>query len=428
MPITALGFLAVFSIGSLVALKRPFVGLLLYFFVFYMHPPGKYWGVYIPEMRWTLIVALITLISTFIHEKNKGEWFKHTESKLIFAFFIYLLIQYPFVLSKGWHAEYIVLFFKMLLLYFLMITIINTQRRLEIVIVANVLGAAYIGFNALQVHSSGRFEAAGLPSINDSNLLGIHILPVLLMAAFLFLSKNNRNRYWLLLPLAIVANLVIMTGSRGAIVSLVIAGILTLFLAPKIMKKTLWRWGVLAMIGLTFVSVDLVVNRLESMMANDNNKVEERSAESRIVIIEAQIGMVKERPILGGGHRTTLLLSPYYISEEYMTSTSQGKLRGSHNITFSILADHGIIGFSIMALLLWSALKSLNRIKNSSEFSPGQRYLAMGILASFLAYILASQFSNSKVLEMFIWLVALSSCLKSITNSQLQRDKNDNDL
>ena len=97
MPITAIGFLAVFSIGCLVALKRPFIGLLLYFFVFYMHPPGKYWGAFLPDIRWTLIVAVVTLVSTLMHVKNKGMWLRFKESKILLLFFAYTCIQIPLV-------------------------------------------------------------------------------------------------------------------------------------------------------------------------------------------------------------------------------------------------------------------------------------------------------------------------------------------
>jgi len=408
MPITALGFLAVFSIGCLVALKRPYVGLLLYFFVYYMHPPGKYWGSFLPEMRWTLIVALITLVSTFMHEKELGKWFASKQSKLLFLFFIFILVQYPFVISKTWHIEFVILFFKMFILYFLIVTLTNSIKKFSGLIITNLIGVAYIGFTALQTHSSGRFEAAGLPSINDSNLMGIHAIPILFLGGFFFLSQKKKQRFWLLVPLLFTANLIIMTGSRGAMLATALAGIITLYFAPKMMKGQLYKWAAIVLVGFSFASADLIIQRFETTLAEDSNQIAEKSAESRIVIIDAQLEMFKEHFLLGRGHRTTLLLSPYYISEEYMTQTKSGALRGSHNLTLSVLNDHGLIGFLLFLIIILSCLKQLIAIKNSNTASSLEKHLATGLIAGFFGFLIASQFSNSKVLEIYIWLIAFS--------------------
>ena len=407
MPITALGFLAVFSVGCLVALKRPFVGLLLYFFVFYMHPPGKYWGAYLPEIRWTFIVAAITLMSALINEKKKSDWLKPRQSKFLFIFFLFIIFQYPFAISPSWHKEFIVLFFKMFMLYYLIISLTKTPKRFKVLIITNLAGIAYIGFTALQTHSSGRFEAAGLPSISDSNLLGIHTIPILLLGGFLFLSQQNKQRYWLVPLLLFAANLIVMTGSRGAMVAIFLGGATAVLCAPKMMKARLYKWATIALVCFSFVSADLIIERFESMFAEKSSEVVEKSAESRIIILEAQVEMFREHFLIGGGHRTTLLLSPFYISKEYMTQTKAGALRGSHNLTMSILNDHGIIGFTIFSAILFCCVKQLFSIKNASEASFENKYLATGLLAAVFAFLVASQFSNSKVLEVYIWLIAL---------------------
>ena len=185
MPITALGFLAVFSVGCLVALKRPFVGLLLYFFVFYMHPPGKYWGSFLPEMRWTLIVAVVTLLSTLMHAKNKSAWLKFKESKILLLFFAYTCIQIPIVTFSEVHIDYVILLFKLIIVFFLITTLVDSEKKLIALIAANCIGAAYIGLTALQTHTRGRFEAAGLPGIEDGNLLAIHLIPIIIISSSL---------------------------------------------------------------------------------------------------------------------------------------------------------------------------------------------------------------------------------------------------
>jgi O-antigen ligase len=406
MPVTAVGFVIVFLVGALFTLKKPMVGILLYFFCFYMHPPGKYWGAFLPEIRWTLTVALLTLISVFIHEKNKGDWLKFKETKLLIAFVTFVGIQFPFVLSIEWHLIYLILLVKLLILYFLFITIVNTKEKLITVIIANLIGCAYIGFTALQSHSGGRFERAGLPSIEDSNLLSIHVIPIIVTGAFLFLGNAVKKKYWLLIPLAFAANLIIMTGSRGAIGALAVTGLFLVVFSAKEFKGTLIKWGAVALIALSFVSIDLIMNRIESITEAESSEEVDTSAQSRLVIINAQIEMFKDSPFIGTGHRTTLILSPFYIDKKYLTSTSAGAVRGSHNLTMAMLADHGIIGATLFFLIIFGVIKTGLSVSSNKENDRDLRLIMLGLTGGIVGIMAASQFSNSKVLEITIWIIA----------------------
>jgi len=417
MPITAIGFVLVFCIGVLITFKKPFVGILLYFFCFYMHPPGKYWGASLPEVRWTLIVAIVTLISVFLHEKNKADWLKFKESKLLIAFIVLVGLQFPFVLSFDWHQVYFILLIKLLILYFLLITVVNSKQKLIYVIIANLMGCAYIGFTALQSHGGGRFERAGLPSINDSNLLAIHVIPILIVGAFLFLSNAVKRKYWLLIPLAFTGNLIIMTGSRGAIGALAVTGVLLILFSAKDLRGPLIKWGALALFLLTFLSVDLIVKRISSITEAESTEQVDTSAQSRMVIINAQFDMLKESVLIGGGHRTTLILSPLYIDKKYLTNTRAGALRGSHNITMTILVDHGIVGGVLFFLLMLLAIKSAFSISKNQNIDKDIRLISMGLSGGLIGVVLASQLSNSKVLEITIWLVAFIVIVKNIVEN-----------
>ena len=410
MPITALGFLAVFSIGCLVALKRPYVGLLLYFFVYYMHPPGKYWGSFLPEMRWTLIVALITLVSTFMHEKNLKNWLKPKETKWLLALFAYVCLQMTWVNYPSLHQEYLVLLFKLLILYFLIVTLVNTEKRLIGVVIANAVGAAYIGLNALQTHQRGRFEAAGLPGIEDGNLLAIHLIPIILMTSVIILT-NIKKKYLIFIPLALIANLFFMTGSRGGLVGLFVAGLFFVWYSPKEKKGQVIKWAGAAVILGSMLLGPLILERLNKVISADQTEEIDKSAYSRFVIIEAQWEMFKDSPILGFGHRGTLIQSPYYVPEEYMTQTKVGGRRASHNITMAFLVDHGVIGSFIFLVLIVTSIFRIKKAKTNFSSKPTVTLFLLACCSGLLGVIASSQFSNSKVLEISIWLIALISSL-----------------
>jgi hypothetical protein len=68
MSLTALAFLGVFAASLILAVLRdPRFGLVGYLFVFYNHPPSRWWGGDLPNFRWSLIAALVTLVSLVLH-------------------------------------------------------------------------------------------------------------------------------------------------------------------------------------------------------------------------------------------------------------------------------------------------------------------------------------------------------------------------
>ena len=72
LSISALAFVTLYAVGLAAALtKRPIVGLIVYLFVFYNHPPTRWWGAELPELRWSLIAAVATLIAIQFH-RSKG--------------------------------------------------------------------------------------------------------------------------------------------------------------------------------------------------------------------------------------------------------------------------------------------------------------------------------------------------------------------
>jgi len=406
MSITALGFLFVFIVGALITIKKPFIGLLLYFFVFYMHPPGKYWGAYLPEIRWTLIVAVITLISTVIHEKELNRWLKPIETKLLLAFFTFVSLQLLWVDVPEWHIIYATLLFKLIILYFLMITLISSEKRLIAVIIVNAVGAAYIGFNAIQTHGGGRFEAAGLPSISDGNLLAIHLIPIIFLGATVILT-SIKKKFFILLPLAFVGNLFFMAGSRGGIVGLILAGMVFVWFTPKGKRTLVYRWSFIAITLASIIVGPLLLERMKEVSDAENAESVDKSAFVRIVLAESQLEMLKDNLLTGYGHRGTLILSPVYLSEEYMTNTAAGKLRGSHNLTLSYLVDHGVLGGGLVFLMMFLTFKRIRLVNISYAEKPNVSLILLGSVSGLIGVLAASQFSNSKVLEISIWMVAL---------------------
>lgn len=413
MPITAIAFLLIFALGCFATIfKRPVYGLYLYFFVFYLHPPGKYWGAYLPDFRWTFFAAILTFLSLLVREKNKGLWLKPMQSKLLVLFLLFIIAQAPFVLGSDFHSEYVILYAKMVMLFFIIVTLVNTEKELFGVVLVNLLGCAYMGWLGYTQHTSGRFESVGAPALSGANLMGMHVAAVLTASSFYLVGLSSKYRFGLLIPIAFALNLIFLTQSRGALLSLVCAGVFIFIFKPKDMKKVLYFYGLGALVAGSLLIGPQFIQRIEGVTQAKSSDDMEKSAYSRVVIIESQIEMFKESPIVGYGHRGTLILSPLYVPETYMTDPDgKGERRSSHNLTMSLLVDHGVIGLAIYYLMV---MRCIFLVKNVRRYdtSLSIRSALFGLISGLVCFMVASQFSSSKVLELDIWLMALITTIE----------------
>lgn len=437
MSLTALFYLLVFGIGSAMSIfGRPFVGLLLYVFTIYFYAPGSWWGGSLPDLRWSLLSAAVTLIGLFVENKKKllsdsesilaVRFFSRPEFKLYLAFVLWIWLQSFWAIAPYFHREYAVMASKFLLLFYLMHKILVTEKRILWFIVTNILGCAYFGLIGLS-HTSGRFESVPTPGLGDGNLLSLHMVPVLLVSSFILLCNYGKSKFLLVIPLALTLNAIFLTQSRGGIVGLLVGCLLALLFRPKVLKGQINLYILLACIAAVQLVPEDLINRLNQGAGLEAER--DKSAESRFVIIEAQLEMFSDSPSLGYGHRGTLIMSPDYIDETYLTSSSAGKVRGSHNLLMSLLVDFGLIGASFYMLVIYILIRRLFKMRQKIihlEKENGNLYIMyLGGVCALVALMVSSMFSNSLRLEIDILLIGLLSAIH-LNISQLSYMKSQN--
>ena len=157
-----------------------------------------------------------------------------------------------------------------------------------------------------------------------------------------------------------------------------------------------------------------IIHRFTTIQTDETGQIQDKSARSRMVIIEAQYEMFKDAPILGHGHKGTLLLSPYYIDIEYRkgnVSSSDGiAYKASHNFLMSILVDHGVIGSILYLLIIYTCLMhiiKLRKIKCVSAEQSDIYIITTGAIMGLFCFMVAGLGSNNKVLEIDIWIYML---------------------
>jgi O-antigen ligase len=151
-------------------------------------------------------------------------------------------------------------------------------------------------------------------------------------------------------------NTIIDAQSRGAFLALLGTGMVLWYLKPRARAKLFYGFAVLGAVLLVMLGQRFFWERMGTIASSaEADADKDRSVETRLVLIKAQLKMAKLYP-LGAGHRGTAVLSPRFIDEYYLSRSGVGGVgtqRSSHNTFMTALVEQGIPG-AVLYVWLWS--------------------------------------------------------------------------
>ena len=419
MSQTGLAFFLVFIAGTLAALFiRPAYGLYLYIGVFYADPPSRWWGAGLPQIRWSLVAAIFTLLAILVNQNRsarKNTWIESGIAKVLMLYVAWMWLQWPWVVSPH-HLTGTILYTKYLMLFYLMYTLIETEDDFEKFCLAHVLGCAYLGWLIFLSPNTGRLEDVGGAGIGNANTLGMHLGTGIIFAGFLLLTLKGWKRWCTLAVIPFIVNGLFQTQTRGAFVGILLGGIVAIYLKPKSIRKRFYALAIAGIFGGILFANEALIERLSTMeAAYDSSRSWDNSAESRLATAAAQVRMFIDHP-LGAGHQGTAFLSPGYIEQKYLDNRVMG--RASHNTVMTILVDQGIPGIVLFAVLVVMIFKMLHRLKSYDKVGlPRRLAVFRAMIGSTLACIFgAGMFAQYFKAEVLIWTLALLAILWRICN------------
>lgn len=347
-------------------------------------------------------------VTTSVATRRLPPWHSSWGIRLLIMFVAWMWIQTLWAVRVPDHIDGAILFTKYVVLCAVLYQLLQKERAFTLFTWGHVLGCCLWGWIAFRSHVSGRFEIALEPSVDDSNLLGFHLVTGLAMGGFLFLTSKWVGRLMALMTLPFILNGIILTASRSAMIGLVAAGITALLLAPKGRRIIVIACGTLGIVLLLLLAKDeLFWSRAATIDVTDQSEMD-ASAASRLNIAEANWRMFLDYPF-GAGHRGNVALSPAYMPEEMLTNTEQGRSRGAHNTFMAVLVDQGIPGAILIVLLFtWAGVK-LFQLRRLDKIGLPPQYggFRAAIGAGLVAYLAAGQFVNLLKVEVSFWLIAL---------------------
>ena len=415
MSLTAVVFLLCFVIGIGMALFRhPIYGLYTYIAVFYLDAPNRWWGVGLPDLRWSLLAAVFTAIAILRLKPDPARtpWYKTFPAIFLIVYTLWLWIQSPWAVDPDLHRECAIIFTKFIIVYFMVYRLIDTPLLTADFLLAHVLGSMYLGLVALGTDApGGRLDGVGGAGIDDSNTLGMHAATAAVAGAMLIFVKRDWRRYAALVSVPFILNMVVMTGSRGAFLALFMGGVTIFILRPKENTRLFYTLAFLGILGFGVVASEAFWTRMQTMEAAVNKEETlDNSAEGRIAQIKAGVRMFGAHP-LGVGHRGFATLSSQYLDASYLDSSGA---RSSHNTFISTLVEQGFPGAILFSMLwLWVLKSFLVARRWASTKRPLLDVSVMAATCSGLAVVfVGGQFADFLKSEVMVWLLALLAGLR----------------
>jgi hypothetical protein len=326
-------------------------------------------------------------------------------------FVVYLWLQCAWAIDMEEHVSATVQYTKYLLTFHLMYRLSDTPRRIWTLLGCHVAGCTFLGWVCFTSGRGGndRLDGVGGPGINDANTLAMMMVTGVVVAAVLLLHSKGKQRLAWALGMPLMLNGLFLAGSRGAFLGL-FGGLLVLFfLRPPNQARVFWLAAVLGLgMGAKLVDQQFIDRMLTVKSAVKGDGPIEASAESRIVVAEAQLKMFISYPF-GAGNKGTAALSPEYLDESMLArgGDKQG-VRSSHNTFLTFLVEQGIPGVILfVSAILWGlgTVLHLRRIKRTAP--PELMATASACCAALAVVLVAGNFTDYLLAEVQIWMFAL---------------------
>lgn len=425
MSLTGLAFLIAFvAVMGLALFRHPLFGLYGYVALFYLHPPSRWWGEMLPDIRWSLLAAGITLIASlrFPSDRARRSWISTTPARVLIAYTIWMAIQTAWALDREQHLEAIVLFSKYVVLFYLVHRLIDTEDKVRDFLMVHVAGAFYFGYLAYSMEVSGRLEGVGGPGVDESNALAMQMATAVAVAAMLLLAEKGWRRWLCIAALPFLLNAIVLAGSRGAFLALIFCGIVLWRLKPQAYRRWFYWYAALGLVLLAILAHEPFWERVQTIRtAVDAREELDTSALSRLELFDAQWRMFRAHPF-GTGHRGTEVLSVYYLEEKYLSVNPDGTrgARSSHNTFMTALVEQGVPGV-VLFLALWQwVCRTLAQIKRDTVSSLSRLAGYSAALGGALTVVfVAGWFVDYLKAEVQVWLFALVASLAAITRLRL---------
>jgi len=387
-----------------------FWALCVYFLTEYVRPQSIYPALEI--VPWAKLSILLTLATVFVDGSVK--WVSNIENKLMFCFLLIIVLSgfFAFRPISAWNE--IEIFLNWFLIYFLVINIVNTEKRLVLFLLVYFLAnlkMAQHGFFQLAARGFA-FEEWGLvgpPGWFGNS--GEYAIQMLIFAALSGAFVLGLRHYWgglkkgflYFLPISAVF-CVIGASTRGAQLALLVMG-------AWFLLKT--RSGLKALIAGIVLMVVFFQFLPEEQMGRFESMGKDETSLQRLLLWKAGLSFMKENPFLGVGYANWRDYYAYARPDDF----ASGLASEVHNIFIEAGAELGYTGllcFLLMILYMLILNARTRRIARTHD-NDFLYFTAHGLDAGLIGYLVAGFFVTVLYYPFFWVQLAMTVALYNVT-------------
>jgi len=370
-----------------------------------------------PSLAWlssaAFWIALATLLVFLLTQLGLENTFttRPREGNLILLLLAAGLLSVPFALDRGKAWDAFVEFFKVVLIFIVMVNVMRTEKRLKTLWIL-VLGATCIlCVNAINDYRLGLLELQGVRIkgsigglFDNPNDLALHLVTMFPIAlALAFGTRNPLTKILYLVTAALIVGGLVCTFSRGGFLGFLAAGAIIIW---RLAQRS--RWLVPVVAGPLIIALVLFApGGYRTRLATTGDD----SSMARFDDLKRSLFIAARHPLFGVGMDNYILFS--------------NANKASHNSYTQVASEMGVAAAVIYILFILASFKGLRRIERQSlEVKPLRRfyYASVALQASLAAYMVSSFFASVAYLWYIYYLIAYSICLRRVYDAALERE------
>jgi len=337
------------------------------------------------------------------------------EVNLVLLFCLTGLLSVPFAINReeAW-VEFSGTFIRCIVIFVVIVNVVRTEARLKGLIFLAMAAGIWLSAEAINDYRLGlmtvegyRAAGRGTGIFGNTNDMALHLVTILPLSVALMLGSKGVARKLLYGACgAVMIAAIVLSYSRGAFIGMLIV---LLFIAWKLGRQRRLEivFAVLGFAGVVvLLAPDKYGSRLLSIFIPSLDA--EGSADSRRGELFRSIYVALRHPLLGIG------MGNYQPEMSY-------KGLVTHNSYTQVAAEMGVTALACYVMFIVTPLKKLGQIaretfatRRDSRFY----YLALGLQASLIAYLISSFFLSVAYVWYVYYLVAYAVCLRRLYESE----------
>ena len=385
-----------------------FIGVLFFTFLLYFRPyeftPSL--AFLLKSTFWTgVVTAAVFFVSELMFAGRLTALY--LEVKIVLAFTVIALISVAFAISPSLAWDTFQEFVKAALMFIILVNVITTDRRLNLMFLLTIGVSCMLSFAAIRDYALGALVGERVMGIvgnlfDNPNALSLHLVTILPIVFGLSLGARNAFKKTVMVVCALLMiGGIFVSFSRGGFLGF---GASMAFLAWKLRSKNRALVIILLVCSTILLVILIPTGQGMRILSIFNPSLDPTgSASQRQALLWRSIIVALRHPLLGIGIGNFPIMGVQALS--------------THNSYTQVASEMGMAALALYVAFIVTPFKGLISVERSAADKMGDLryyYLAIGIQASLVAYIVSSFFAHVAYQWYVYYLVAYAVSTKII--------------